>query len=406
MFPEIRAPQERWSRYLMEAIFADTIYIPNRRIYSRYVVYENGLIKDITDEKPDCQIHDFSGFAVIPGLIDIHIHGISGKDTMDATPEALQEISLSLAKHGVTSFLPTTLTDDFEKVKAAVREIGRQIGKTAGAEIIGSYVEGPYITPEHRGAHPLKFMREITMEELDELIKASQNTIKILTLAPEKAMALEVIPYLKDKGILISMGHTNADYETANLAIEKGASISVHTFNGMRGFSHRDPGCLGAFLTDDETFCELIADLEHVHPAGIHLLYKAKGADKILLISDSMAAADLTDGEYKLGSLSVTVKGGIARTLETGSLAGSTTNLMRCLKNTQEVLGLPLECILPMATINQANLLGIGEETGTIEIGKKLNAAVIDDAFNVKATFVNGKVVFMEEKRKWAIIEL
>jgi N-acetylglucosamine-6-phosphate deacetylase len=174
----------------------------------------------------------------------------------------------------------------------------------------------------------------------------------------------------------------------------------------MRGFSHRDPGCLGAFLTDDETFCELIADLEHVHPAGIHLLYKAKGADKILLISDSMAAADLTDGEYKLGSLSVTVKGGIARTLETGSLAGSTTNLMRCLKNTQEVLGLPLECILPMATINQANLLGIGEETGTIEIGKKLNAAVIDDAFNVKATFVNGKVVFMEEKRKWAIIEL
>lgn len=382
----------------MEAICADKIYRPNSRIHSGFVIYKNGFITDITEEEPDCQIHDFSGFSVIPGLIDIHIHGISGNDTMDAAPEALQEISISLARHGVTSFLPTTLTHDFEKIKAAVSEIGRQIGKTAGAEILGSYVEGPYLASEHRGAHPVNYMREISMEEIDELIKASQNTIKILALAPEKEMALKVIPYLKSLGILVSLGHTNADYETANLAIDSGASISVHTFNGMRGFTHRDPGCLGAFLTNEHIFCELIADLEHVHPAGIQLLHKAKGADEILLISDSMAAADLPDGKYKLGSLTVRVKDGIARTMETGSLAGSTANLMSCLRNTKEVLGLPLESILPMATINQAKLLGVDHEIGTIEIGKKLNAAVIDDAFNVIATFVNGKVAFMEEK--------
>ncbi|MCS0671443.1 amidohydrolase family protein [Cytobacillus firmus] len=145
----------------MEAICADKIYGPNSRIHSGFVVYKNGFITDITEEEPDCQIHDFSGFSVIPGLIDIHIHGISGNDTMDAAPEALQEISISLARHGVTSFLPTTLTHDFEKIKAAVSEIGRQIGKTAGAEILGSYVEGPYLASEHRGAHPVNYLREI-----------------------------------------------------------------------------------------------------------------------------------------------------------------------------------------------------------------------------------------------------
>lgn len=382
----------------MKAIFAKRIYTPTAVVHSGYLLYENGMIAGITSDKPDCEVLNYSSYSLIPGLIDTHIHGIAGNDTMDASAEALQGISLSLAKHGVTSFLPTTLTHNFEKVKDAVRIVSTQIGKTAGAEIIGSYVEGPYLTPEHRGAHPVHFMREVTIADFEELIEASNGTIKIITIAPEKENALKGITYLRQKGIRVSMGHTNADYETANLAIKTGANISVHTFNGMRGFNHREPGCLGAFLTNEENYCELIADLEHVHPAAIKLLYKAKGLEKILLISDSMAAANLPDGDYELGSLPVKVVNGTARTLETGSLAGSTTNMMDCLRNIQRVLNLPLELILPMASRNQAKLLGIDDETGSLEAGKKVNAAIINDDFEVQATFVKGDAVYVKNK--------
>ena len=378
----------------MKAIYAKRIYTRADVVHSGYLLYEDGLITGITSEKPDCEVEDYSSYSIIPGLIDTHIHGIAGNDTMDATAEALQGISLSLAKHGVTSFLPTTLTHDFEKVKDAVRIVSTQIGKTAGAEIIGSYVEGPYLTPEHRGAHPVNYMREVTIADFEELIEASNETIKVITIAPEKKDALKGISFLRQKGILVSMGHTNADYETANLAMKAGANIAVHTFNGMRAFNHREPGCLGAFLTNEENYCELIADLEHVHPAAINLLYKAKGLEKILLISDSMAAADLPDGDYELGSLPVKVVNGTARTLETGSLAGSTANMMDCLRNMHNVLNLPLEAILPMTSRNQAELFGIDNETGSLEAGKKLNAAIINDEFEVQATFVNGLAVY------------
>jgi N-acetylglucosamine-6-phosphate deacetylase len=306
---------------------------------------------------------------------------------------------MSLARHGVTGFLPTTLTHDFEKIKKAVTIVSESIGKTRGAEIIGSYVEGPYITTEHRGAHPIKYIRELNMDELIELIKVSNHTIKVITIAPEKELAEEAIKLLTGKGIHVSMGHTNADYDTTNNAIEHGARISVHTFNGMRGFNHRDPGCLGAVLTNDQCYCECIADLQHVHPGAIKLLYRTKGNDRMILISDSMAAADLPDGSYTLGALEVKVENKIARTVETGSLAGSTTNLMECLKNIKEVLDIPLEKIVPMVSLNQARLLNIDNEVGSIECGKKANIVLIDREFNVHATIVNGEFVYRNEHK-------
>jgi N-acetylglucosamine-6-phosphate deacetylase len=308
-------------------------------------------------------------------------------------------MSISLAKHGVTGFLPTTLTHNFEKIKHAVKTVNEVMGKTEGAEIIGSYVEGPYLTPEQKGAHPIGFMRELSIGELDELIDASNNTIKVITIAPEKEYAIEAIGYLSRKGIHVSIGHTNADYDTTNRAIQHGAKIAVHTYNGMRGFNHRDPGCVGAVLTNDQCQCECIADLHHVHPGAIKLLYKAKGKDQIILISDSMAAADLPDGDYTLGTLSVKVENKIARTVETGSLAGSTTNLMECLKNVKGVLGTPLEGILPMVSLNQAKLLGIDHEAGSLEIGKKGNIVLIDDRLNVKAKFINGEMIYINDDK-------
>lgn len=382
----------------MQAIKAEKIYTPTGIIEVGYLLIEDGKIKEIEKNVPDCEVIDFSNYIAIPGMIDLHIHGIAGHDTMDASVAALQGISTSLAKHGVTGFLPTTLTHDFEKIKQTLQVVSEAIGQVSGAEIYGSYVEGPYITPEHKGAHPVKYIRELSLEELAELIKISNHTIKVLTIAPEKNNAREAIEYLTKQGIHVSMGHTNADYETTNKAIEDGARIAVHTYNGMRGFNHREPGCLGAVLTNDSCYCECIADLQHVHPGALKLLYKAKGPNQILLISDSMLAANLADGDYYLGTLAVKVENNIARTLDTGSLAGSTTNLMACMKNVKSVLGLDLETILPMVSMNQAKLLKIDHEVGSLEVGKKANIVFIDDQFNVKATFVNGNMVYIKEE--------
>jgi len=378
----------------MIAIKAKDVYAHQQVINTGYIVIEAGKIIDITTKKPTCEILDFSGYAAIPGLIDLHIHGLAGNDTMDGSIHSLQEMSTSLVRHGVTGFLPTTLTHDFEMIKNAVKIVSEAIGQTSGAEIIGSYVEGPYITPEYRGAHPIKFMRELSLSELTELIEVSNDTIKVMTVAPEKELAIEAIQYLTEKGVHVSIGHTNADYDITNKAIEQGARIAVHTYNGMRGFNHRDPGCVGAVLTNDLCYCECIADLQHVHPGAIKLLYKSKGNDHILLISDAMAAADLPDGQYSLGALAVKVENKIARTVETGSLAGSTTNLMECLKNVKDVLSIPLERILPMVSLNQAKLLKIDHEVGSLESGKKANIVLIDKELNVKATLVNGNIVY------------
>lgn len=380
----------------MKAIKAKEIYAHQQVIVTGYLLIEDGKIIDITTKKPSCEILDYSGYAAIPGMIDLHIHGLAGNDTMDGSINSLQEMSTSLVRHGVTGFLPTTLTHDFEKIKNAVKNVSEAIGQTRGAEIIGSYVEGPYITPEYRGAHPIKFMRDLSFCELTELIDVSNNTIKVMTIAPEKKLAIESIRFLTEKGIHVSIGHTNADYDITNKAIEQGARIAVHTYNGMRGFNHRDPGCVGAVLTNDQCYCECIADLQHVHPGAIKLLYQSKGSHKMLLISDSMAATGLPDGQYSLGTLAVKVENKIARTVETGSLAGSTTNLMECLKNVKDVLNIPLETILPMVSLNQAKLLKIDHEVGSLKSGKKANIVLVDQELNVKVTFVNGEIVYSD----------
>ncbi|WP_282138241.1 N-acetylglucosamine-6-phosphate deacetylase [Rossellomorea aquimaris] len=378
----------------MKAVKAGRIYTPEGIVENGYLLLEDGRISGVTKKTPPCDIIEFPGCSAIPGMIDLHIHGIAGHDTMDGSVHSLQEMSNSLVKYGVTGFLPTTLTHDLESIRKAVGAVSTAIGQTTGAEILGSYVEGPYITPEHKGAHPVEYMRELSIEEIKGLIDASDNTIKVLTIAPEKEHAMEVIDHLTGMGIHVSMGHTNADYETTNLAVSQGARIAVHTFNGMRGFKHRDPGCVGAVLTNDDCLCECIADLHHLHPGAIKLLHKTKGSDNILLISDSMAAADLPDGHYTLGTMKVKVEDRVARTVDTNSLAGSTTNLLECLKNMKEVLKLPLEEILPMVGLNQAKLLQIDHKVGSLEIGKMANIALIDEKWDVRATFVGGELVW------------
>lgn len=377
-------------------IKAKQIYCEDKILENATLIINNGIIEDIIvgEYKGNLdRLLNLEEYSIIPGLIDLHIHGANGYDTMDANFHSLNEISKCLATKGITSFLPTTVTDKIEKLKNALANVQESIGKVEGAEILGSYVEGPYITKEHKGAHPEDLIKEIDMGEIEELIKASKDTVKIMTIAPEKKDAEKCIQYLTERGIQVSMGHTNATYDEGIKAIQCGAKISVHTFNGMRGFNHREPAIVGAVLTEDEVYCEIICDLTHVHPAAIDLLLRCKGKNKVVLISDSMQAAGLEDGEYMLGALKVIVKCSIAR-VQSGSLAGSTTNVLYCIKNMIEKLEMePLEAV-NMASLNPSKLLGVENVIGSIKKGKKANFAVVDDNFNVFKTIVNGQVVY------------
>lgn len=381
---------------------AETIYHQNEILKNKYILIKDGYIKDFIGfaaEKnldKNIKIVDYKDKIITAGMIDFHIHGAVGKDVMDAEYESLNEISKYLAKSGVTSFLATTLTAPLAKIKKALVNIdkGRQKG-VKGAEILGAYLEGPYLTEEHKGAHPVQYMRELDLEEIEDLIKISNDNIRVFALAPEKNNSQKIIKFLEKNNIKTTMAHTNASYEEAAAAIENGLELATHTFNGMKGLHHREPGTLGAILNYDQVYAELIADKIHVHPAALELLIKIKGIEKVILISDCMRAGGLNDGEYMLGELEVKVENSIARTSE-GSLAGSTLELKDAVMNIKDAADIDLYSALKMVTIVPAKILGLNKEIGSIKIDKKANLTVIDEEMNIYATIVNGNIVYQK----------
>lgn len=349
--------------------------------------------KNQTHTNKDHQVIDLSGYKVLPGLFDLHIHGVNGHDTLDGSFHALNEMSIYLAKYGVTSFLAATVTADKTKIHNAVENVADSMDKGLdGATLWGSYVEGPYITPEYKGAHPDNFIRELDMNEIERIIKRSRETVKVLALAPEKKNASKVISYLKSKGIKIALGHSNATYAEATKAIENGADIAVHTFNGMRGLHHREPGLVGAVLNNDNIKAEIIADGVHVDIPVMQILKRCKSKEDIILVTDCMRAGGLEDGEYNLGELKVWVKDNVAR-VESGSLAGSTLRLIDGVKNMVEKAKTPLQDAVNMASLNPARTLNLDKTVGSIEEGKWADIIAIDDNYNVVFTMVNGKIV-------------
>jgi N-acetylglucosamine-6-phosphate deacetylase len=358
------------------------------------ILIDDGIIRTIDkDINHNCNVIDLSKYKAIPGLVDLHIHGGNGYDTMDGTYESLNGISKFVARYRVTSFLPTTVTAPMDNIEKAVINLKETMEKGVdGAEILGLYLEGPYLTEEHKGAHPPSFMRPLNLEEIQRLIDLSSNNIRIITIAPEKKGSNEVIKYLKDSGVKVSIGHTNATYDEVMDAFDIGASIGVHTFNGMRGLHHREPGVVGAILNRREVYAELIADNIHVHPGVMSILYRLKDSDKMYLISDCMRAGGLKDGEYMLGELKVIVKNSIART-QNGSLAGSSLKIIEALKNIINATGISLHEAVKMATITPARALNLDNSIGSIKENKKANIAIIDDELNVVMTIINGKIV-------------
>ncbi|MBM7624583.1 N-acetylglucosamine-6-phosphate deacetylase [Sporohalobacter salinus] len=371
------------------------VYTENSVLTAADLLIEDGLITAVGNEENKAGLKeiDLTGYKVIPGLIDLHIHGANGYDVMDSSYQALNFIANYLANNGVTNFLPTTVTANWSKLKSALKNIDQTMHQgTTGAEILGAYVEGPYISKEKKGAHPEEFIRSINLADIKKILNYSNN-IKLFALAPEKENSLKLIKFLSQNGIEVSLGHTNASYEETEAAVNSGAKLAVHAFNGMKGLHHRKPGVVGSVLSNDQLNAELIADNIHVHQAVMKILYNCKGKDGICLISDCMRAGGLEDGEYTLGELDITVKDSIART-KSGSLAGSTLRLIDAVKNIVELVGVDLSAAIQMAALNPARLLGLDEQLGSIKEGKKANLAVIDEDYEVMMTIINGELVY------------
>lgn len=384
----------------MKAIINGKIITPNNVLQNKIILF-NETIEEIIDEKyfmekfnygqsSNIEIIDAKGNYVSPGFIDIHIHGSGGHDTMDADVKAVKGISEVIVKNGVTSFLPTTMTMDREKIYKALDNIKQCVKlKFKGARILGAHLEGPFINEIYKGAQKEDY---IIKPEYD-FIEKYKDIIRVITLAPEKDVNLNFIREIKEKtDINLSIGHSNATYEEAMESINMGVNSATHIFNTMTPFNHRKPGIIGAIFNSD-IYCELIADTIHINPAIFQILVKIKGLDKLILITDSMRAGCLKDGFSELGGQKVIVKNNSAR-LEDGTLAGSILTLNVAVKNFMDYTDIKIYEAVNMASLNPAKDLKIDNKTGSIEIGKNADIIIFDDNFDVKQTIIEGQTVY------------
>ena len=372
------------------------IITPDEVLKGYGVLIKEGIISNIDlEEKLSGENHELingQGNYLSPGFIDIHNHGNSGFDIMESTQEALEEISKYHIKNGVTSYLASILSAPYDGILKAIENILTYKNRDDRANLIGIHLEGPFFNKEKKGAQPQEHIKEADLKMMKEILKASKNKMKMVSLAPELPGAFEIIRYLKENNIRVAMAHTNATFEEGKLAIECGARVATHLFNGMRNFNHRQPGIVGAALTDDRVYCEIIYDRVHLHDGTVDLTLKAKGYDKTILVSDAIRAAGLTDGVYELGGQMVKVKNGVAR-LGTGTLAGSTLNLRTAVYNMVKYLDVPIHQAVKMASLNPAKAINIDDKLGSIEIGKKANLILFDRDINIKKRIINGKEI-------------
>lgn len=340
---------------------------------------------------------DLDGLRIAPGLIDLHTHGGHGITfgTMASLADDLRAYSAWVTANGVTGFLCSVAAPDHATLLATVRAYADLLdaGGFPGAEPLGLHLEGPYLNPEQKGAFNPTWLRAPSANEVDALLDAGRGWVRQMTLAPELPGALDVAARLRMRGVIAALGHSTADYATAAAALRGDFTHVTHTFNAQRGFHHREPGVVGAVLTSTAVTAELIADGIHVHPGAMALLWRCLGPERIVLVSDALAAAGLGDGEYALAGNVVVVKNGVART-PVGAIAGSTATLDQCVRNIYRLQGIPLADALRMATRNPAWVIGVESDVGSLSAGKLANLIALNEALNVEATWVNGKNVY------------
>lgn len=334
---------------------------------------------------------DAKGSYVSPGFLNVHIHGCVGADTMDDDPEAIRKMQLFQAKTGVTSFLPTTMTYDFQTLDRAFSHVREAMQRHEGARVLGCHMEGPFISPEKKGAQAEKNIAKADFAK----IAPYKDIVRIITVAPEELHDDgRFIADCRKNNIVVSLGHTAADYATAREAIEKyGATHITHLFNAMTGLHQRRPGVVGAAL-DTEANCELIVDNVHIHPAVQRLVYQLK-KDHLILITDSLRACGLGDGPSELGGQKVFVKGTLA-TLEDGTIAGSVLCMNDGLRIFHENTNAPIEEVVTAVTKTPAKELQLYDKLGSLSIGKKADITIFDESFHIKRTLVEGRTAYTE----------
>ncbi len=371
------------------------VVLPNR-IGQGTVVISDGKIKKIHQGKlfSDPDGIDLEGKYIVPGFVDVHIHGADGADVMDNSIEGMKKISKFVAKHGTTNFLATTLTSSKETLKEVLEKIGQlQNENLDGATIFGAHMEGPYFDAQFKGAQNDKYIKPAGIDEIKEYLSVKPGLVKLFSMAAVGEHDDEAIKYLKENGVIVSVGHSGATFEQVQDAVKAGISHATHTYNGMRGFNHRAPGVVGAVLVNDNINAEIIFDKIHVHPEAVRLLFKAKGVDKVVCITDAMCATGLEEGKYKLGELDVYVKDNQARLVSNGSLAGSVLTLDRAFKNVID-LGYSIFDAVKVTSTNAAKEFGL--DCGVIEEGKVADLVVLDENYNVCMTIVKGEIKYQK----------
>jgi len=340
---------------------------------------------------------DAEGLILLPGFIDVHVHGGMGYETMDATPDAMRAMATFYARHGVTGYLPTTWTESHEKIMRTLEVVAEMQGpQPAGATILGLHLEGPYLDVAKRGAQLESQVRRAGRDEA--LAFLNMDVMRLISLAPEYEENGWLIDECRRRGITVSAAHTSATHEQMQAAIDRGISHATHTFNAMIGVHHRKPGGAGALLTRPEVFCELIADTIHVHPTVMQILYACKGAERVVLITDAVRVAGFEDGEYqKDDNRRVVVKDGAVR-LPDGTLSGSTLTMNRALRNFMQATGEPLAKIWQASSLNAARSIHVSDHKGSLEVGKDADLILVDDDINVHLTIAEGRTVYRAEK--------
>ncbi|WP_026907143.1 N-acetylglucosamine-6-phosphate deacetylase [Paucisalibacillus globulus] len=378
-------------------IKADKFLLENKEKHGGYLKIENGKFGDFVSDVPEgANVMDWSGQTIAPGLFDTHIHGVKGHDVMDGKPEAVQEISKAILPLGVTRFLPTTLTSSKEDLKQAILSIKEAINVgLEGAQSEGIFLEGPYFTETHKGAQNPSYFRNPDVDEFREWQSLAEGMIVKIALAPERENALPFTEEVSNDGVLVSIAHTDATYDCCKDIVDAGARNYVHLFNGMTGLHHREPGVVGAALSDSRAFAELICDGFHVHPQVASMAYQVK-QEKLMLITDCMRAGLMPDGNYYLGEFPVVMKDGMART-ESGSLAGSTLQLIDGVKNLRDWTDEPLYKVWHRGSLSPAESLGKADKLGSIEAGKLADYVVLNPKFEVQATAVEGVINYQRE---------
>jgi N-acetylglucosamine-6-phosphate deacetylase len=387
------------------AVVGGSIVTPDEVIENGVVLCEDSYIKAVgpsgpsggIEPEPGSRIIDARGRFVMPGFIDTHFHGSGGDDVMANGAEGIRRISRAVLKFGTTGYLATTIAARHEELMRAVEDtIAAEEDDPSAAEILGLHIEGPYINPTFKGAQPEWGIRDPNFDECARLLEAAGGRIKIMTLAPELPGGLEMIKLLASAGVAPSLGHSQADYDTALAAIEAGATRATHLFNAMSGVHHRKPGLAVAALNEPGICAEMICDGVHVNPRMVALAWKAKGRGGMTLITDATAAQGVGDGVYTLGDFQIQVRGPLCTLMDGVTIAGSVLTMNRAAANAIAFTGMNLIDVAHTAALAPAVVCGVADRKGSIEVGKDADLAILNSDFSVSHTIRSGVVAYQE----------